>query len=369
MPALTFFLLNVWLWLKYSVEVVRGDTNHGAGEVVRDDMNLGANNKLPQFVSPRTETNALMLLAFFISSFLFSYTEYLGVTYAIIIFIYSLFNRKYLFKAISICAGSVCAIALMLYQYSLIGGWEKLMAFMQLRYSVRGASPHSSITQLFLSWKIIAMNYLTGFAPWILLLVILIFINRRKFFKQKFFSHSIISRLEVWDFSFASTSIKIFILLLAPVLLHHILFLNATGHDFQQMKASPFLAIAIAMGFVAVNKNWMKIIFSIVLVSNIFLFYMINPPGKISLTGDNYNLFLQQGKFIHENASADEVVFLNGILDEPQLVWYAQRNLRTIQSTDEAYNFLKQHNLTKGIIFTFDRKQIIRVEQHIELAH
>lgn len=343
MPALTFFLLNVWLWLMYSEDrVVRGDTNHGE------------NNKQPRFVSPRTETNTVMMLAFFISSFLFSYTEYLGVTYAIVIFIYSLFIRKYFFKAISICAGSGCAIVLMLYQYSLIGGWEKLMEFMQLRYAVRGASANSSITNLLLSWKIIAMNYLTGFAPWILLLVILIFINRRKIFKQKFLNHSII------QFS---------ILLLVPVLLHHILFLNATGHDFQQMKASPFFAISIAMGFIAVNKTWMKIIFSFALVANIILFYLINHLGKVSLTGDNYDLFLKQGKYIHENASADEVIFLNGIPDEPQLVWYAQRNLRTIQSTDEAYYFLKKHNLPKGIIFTFDRKQIITVEQHIELTH
>ena len=346
MPALTFFLLNVWLWLKYSEDrMVRGDTNHGE------------------------KKQLWVLIAFFISSFLFSYTEYLGVTYAIVIFIYSIFNRKYFFTAISICAGSVCAIALMLYKYSLIGGWGKLMEFMQLRYSVRGVSPHSSLTNLFLSWKIIVINYLTGFAPCILLLAVLILINRKKIFKRKFFNHSIFSRLEVRDFNFASTIIKIFIVLLAPVLLHHILFLNASGHDFQQMKASPFFAITIAMGIVAANKNWIKIIFSIALVANIILFYLINSPGKISLTGDNYDVFLQEGKFIHENASNDEVVFLNGILDEPQLVWYAQRNLRTIRSTDEAYNFLKQHNLPKGIIFTFDRKQNIRVEQHIELTH
>ncbi|GDX51899.1 hypothetical protein LBMAG27_09460 [Bacteroidota bacterium] len=327
MPALTFFLLNIWLWLKYA-----------------------------------EEKKALMLLVFFISSFLFSYTEYFGVTYAIVIFIYSLFNRKYFLRAISICAGSVSAIALMLYQYSLISGWEKLMEFMQLRYAVRGASPHSSITHFLLSWKIIAMNYLTGFTPWVLLLVILIFINRKKIFGSKIFSSE--------NFRAGTNSFnEIFILLLAPVLLHHILFLNATGHDFQQMKASPFLAITIAIGFVPVKKNWMKIIFSIALVTNIFLFYLINPPGKISLTGDSYKVFLQEGKFIHENASDDEVVFLNGILDEPQLVWYSQRNLRTIRSTDDAINFLKQHNLRKGIIFTFDRKQIIRVEQHIELTH
>ncbi len=351
MPVLTFFLLNVWLWLKYSaVTVVREDTNHG-----NQVTNYGT--------SVRVLTNRnKMLLAFFITSFLFSYTEYLGVTFAIVIFIYSLFNRKYLFNAICICLGSVFATALMLYQYSLIGGWEKLMEFMQLRYAERGTSLHITITHLFLSWKIIAMNYLTGFAPWILLLVVLIFLLRKNIFKRKIFSSENwpAGNLPIFHFS---------ILLFAPVLLHHILFTNASAHDFQQMKASPFLAITIAMGFVAINKNWMKIIFSVALAANIILFYLINPPGKISLTGDNYDRYLQQGNFIHENTSTDEVVFLIGIPDEPQLVWYAQRNLRTIRSTDEAYNFLKQHNLPKGIIFTFDRKQIIRVEQRIELTH
>ncbi|MEI7803502.1 MAG: hypothetical protein WCI97_12685, partial [Bacteroidota bacterium] len=325
MPALTLWLLCVWLWLKNEDAIIANKKRKG-----------------------------IFLLALFISSFLLSYTEYLGVTFAVTVFVYSLFHRKYFFSAISVCVGSVCAILLMVYQFSLIGGYEKLAEFIQLRYGVRGGyGNHFSLSRIALDWGTVGMNYLTGFAPWILLLAVLIILHLKKIFTQKFFKHSI--------FIFS-------ILLLAPVILHHIIFLNASGHDFLEMKASPFLAITIAFGYVSLNKRWMKNLLSVILLANIFLFYWINPPGKISLTGDSYSVFLQQGKFIHENAKDDEVIFLNGILDEAQLVWYAQRNLRTIQSTDDAIQFLKARRLPKGIIFTRDRNQLIKVQQHLELT-
>ena len=325
MPALTLWLLCVWLWLKNSEAIISNQNNRG-----------------------------VLLTALFICSFLLSYTEYLGVAFAFTVFAYSLFNRKYFLPAIRVCAGTVCALLLMVYQYSLIGGMDKLMSFVQSRYAERsGYSNHFSFSKIIGEWGIVGMNYLTGFAPWILLLACLIFLHRKKIFSQKFFNHSII------QFS---------IVLIVPVLLHHILFLNAAGHDFHQMKASPFFAIAIALGYVSQNERWKKNLFSIILLANIFLFYWINPPGKVSLTGDSYSFFLEQGKFIHENAKDDEVVFLNGISDEPQLVWYAQRNLRTIQSADEAIRFLKMRHLLKGIIFTRDRNQLIKVQQHLELA-
>ncbi|MEI7803459.1 MAG: hypothetical protein WCI97_12470, partial [Bacteroidota bacterium] len=341
MPALTLWLLCVWLWLKNS-EVVREDTNHGG------DHGGGS-------ASVRVPTNRnRMLLALFITSFLLSYTEYLGVTFAVTVFVYSLFYRKYFLSAMSVCVGSVCALLLTIYQYSLIGGMDKLRSFVQSRYAERsGYSNHFSFSRIIGEWGIVGINYLTGFAPWILLLAVLIFLHRKKIFTKQFFTQP---------------ALTIICLLLAPVLLHHILFLNAAGHDFHQMKASPFFAITIALGYVSLHERWKKNLFSIILLANIFLFYWINPPGKISLTGDSYSVFLEQGKFIHENAKDDEVVFLNGIADEPQLVWYAKRNLRTIQSTDDAIQFLKTRHLPKGIIFTRDRNQLIKVQQHLELT-
>ena len=336
MPALTLWLWCLWLWMKYNINsVVREDTNHDNKKKYR------------------------VLLILFLSSFALSYTEYLGVTYAIVIFCSALFNRKNLAGAVSVVSGSVCALLLMLYQYSLIGGWEKLFSFLQTRYATRSGYAHGNLFALVLpEVEAVCENYLTGFAAWILLLAIHLILNRKKIF----------SRLEVRDFRFATTFLQFSILLFVPVLLHHILFLNASAHDFQQMKASPFISVAIGLGFVALNKNWMKISFVVALVANIFLFELINPPGKTSLTEDNYDFYEREAQVIKQNSKPDEVIFLKGIPDDAQLIWYGKRNMRTINSDEEAKSFLQKHNMKRGVIFIFDERQLIRAAQHIELS-
>ena len=116
MPALTLWLLCVWLWMKNADAIITNKNNSG-----------------------------IFPVALFISSFLLSYTEYLGVTFSITVFVWALFNRKYFLSALSVTAGCVCALLLMVYQYSLIGGMDKLFSFMQARYSERsGYSNHFS---------------------------------------------------------------------------------------------------------------------------------------------------------------------------------------------------------------------------------
>mgnify|MGYP003328592416 CR=1 FL=1 len=324
MPAVTLFLWCVFLWLK--------------------------------FTTPDFNPKYFHFILLFLSSFIFSYTEYLGVAFAGTVFLYSVFRRKYFLLSSVTILGSVAALTLTLFQYTLISGWSDLVHFIQYRYGVRSgyefeSSISESIFLYFAEWMQVGWNYVTGFLPWLIALSVLFFVQR------KHLSQIPLKKILFW--------------LGVPVLIHHIVFLNASLYDFQAMKASPLIALLISFLFFVNEKKWFRFSLAASVAFSIFIFEIINSPGKVSLIDDdfvNYDEFAYQGDFIRKNSSPDEVVFLKWIDDEPQLIWYAKRNMRTIFNDDEAISFLQKHNLKHGVIFTFDRGQLIRLEQHIELS-
>ena len=54
---------------------------------------------------------------------------------------------------------------------------------------------------------------------------------------------------------------------------------------------------------------------------------------------------------IAKNSTDDEVIFWPQREIEPQLVFYAQRNIRYARTPEDAKAFLKERNLNRGIIF------------------
>ena len=140
-----------------------------------------------------------------------------------------------------------------------------------------------------------------------------------------------------------------------PVLLHHIIFLNASLYGFLVVKAAPFLVLVL-ISMLMHRGARIKSIAGIVLffmIANLSVYYFINRPGSISQSGDQYDMYQQQASFINSNSNNDEVIFLKGISDEPQLIYYAKRNMRTILNETDAIQFLKMYKLHKGVIFSY----------------
>lgn len=274
-----------------------------------------------------------------------NYTEYLGITFSVCAAAYLFIERKKIkrwFTTIAVLFFSaVIPLTIMVWQYSMIKGWNYYKWFFQQRYQYRSGYDQpgnvwEKVFHIFNEWKIIGGNYIIGFLPLLLAILILIFLTRKSNQRQR-----------------KEFVVQISFLFLFPVLLHHTVFLNASLYDFFVVKTAPFLAIVFV--WLILKTTWQpKFILSIALaicLSSIMMYYFINRPGKISQSGEPYASFQVKGKFIADHAENNEVIFLQKIADDPQLVFYAQRNLRTIETEDEAVDFLKKHHQQNGIIF------------------
>lgn len=328
MPAVTFWLLSVFVFLK-----------------------MQSSENLPSLRG---------IVALFSANFFLNYTEYLGVTFTAVTVVYCLFkiktDKKYFFVAAVLMVSCLSAIAVTVYQYSLINGFNSFMDMAVHRYATRsGYSGHFKLSVLFSDIILMVRNYFIGFLPEILLMATLLIVFRKRII-------SISTENKVF--------IKMVVFLFLPVLLHHLIFLRASALDFFMLKSSPFIAATIAWLFYRIRNQLPEINRAIAVVltvvAGIFIFYYINRPGEISQSGNRYDIYKTEGNFIAENSKPDEVIFIQNLLDEPQLVYYAHRNLRTIEKEQQAIDFLKTYQRNKGIIFTHNGIGKISVLKKIE---
>ena len=88
---------------------------------------------------------------------------------------------------------------------------------------------------------------------------------------------------------------------------------------------------------------------------------MSNLPGPKNYKGEAYASDKILGEYIAKNSNKDEVLFIYD-KPEPQVNFYAGRNLRVVKSEAEAIVFLKTRKLTKGKIFTTSGSNITSMQ-------
>ncbi len=125
-----------------------------------------------------------------------------------------------------------------------------------------------------------------------------------------------------------------------PIVLLHLFFLNYSAHDFTVLYASLFFAVLIVLydkvkkaGVITdVKLNVMVLITLILLVVQ---YTVSNLPGPKNYKGEAYASDKTWGEYIAQNSQKDEVLFVYA-KPEPQVNFYAGRNLRVIKNAGEA---------------------------------
>jgi hypothetical protein len=156
-----------------------------------------------------------------------------------------------------------------------------------------------------------------------------------------------------------------------PVGLLHFFFLNYSMHDFTVLYGSLFFSVLIGILYDKVKKSGalplqtMRIGFGVVLVLLMVQYELMNKPAWVVKKGSNYKA---TGQKINELAKPDEVIFTDYENTEPQVIFYASRNIRYAKSRDEAIEFLKSTGRKKGILLHYDdQNQQVQVVDHLNL--
>jgi hypothetical protein len=155
---------------------------------------------------------------------------------------------------------------------------------------------------------------------------------------------------------FSENGYRFIWLTVLPIVLLHFIFLNYSAHDFTALYASLFFAVLIGILYDKVKKSGVICdakLNVMVLTTLIFLvaqYTISNLPGPKNYKGEAYDIDKTWGEYIAQNSTKDEVLFVYA-KPEPQVNFYASRNLRVIKNQEEAIAFLKWRKFTKGRIF------------------
>lgn len=318
-------------------------------------------------LSIRHKVNSwLYLILYFTGVFLLIYTDWTSAVLLIpvfLLFLYRLLKKeRYHFLILTTIFACLLPIVITVYQYSQINGYDSFFSGAVEKYLIRSGQT-TQIKADFgynmqnpASYKMIFNNYKTGY------LYVLIFLS---FLVIVFFGLNDNYNI------FKNNRLKIFTILVIPsVFIHHILFFNFTAvHDFSSLKSAIFISVISAVLYDQVIKlfrinNMNKkiiitnILFIILIMLSIRQFYNINSP---LLDYSNRKKF---GEAIAE-AAKNRVVFVSGDLTfmEPQVLFYASRNILPAANNQEIYSFLKKYQQKQAIkVITKPNWKIEKIE-------
>ena len=311
---------------------------------------VGVYYLLRLYIHKKSSGKAFILYA--ATLFLMIYTSWLGIFFAFSVFLYSVIwlRKERSFKTVILITVlvSIAAIGLFVYQYSLITGLEGYLAQMKDRLQLRSGWRESSSLLMHIKSSlnfsiIILFNYTTSYFPIILLLGFFVYriINK----------HQLHLKFNERNFLFIWASV-------IPIILLHIFLSEYSGHDFTTLYGSLFLSVAIALLYDKLNRTQaipvsrLQLMILLSVVISVASYYYINRPGKFSLKGDEYSISKQLGLEIRNTAANDAVIFTIGNANiNPQLMYYAERNIKEINTKEEAVNFLRIRNIKRGFIY------------------
>ena len=279
-----------------------------------------------------------LLVLFGVTLFLTVYTSWLGVFAAITAIVLAVWqwwkerDPKWTGVILMSILAVLLALGLTAWRYLRVIDAQALVAHFADRFAVRGTfamtdGPWPLLREL-------VINYRMGFLPVLLLLFVLTIV----FIRGKAGSMK------------EARGLPVFIALTGlPVLLDHALLLQYAEHDFAALKAGPLLCGLAAVGLASLPQRWAIGALVTTCLAGVLYFYRINPlPGT---DNGRYAVEMDLGHAIAKEAAPDEVVFAIGLSTEPQVVWYAHRNVLGVASIEQAQNFLRERGQTRGVVF------------------
>ena len=307
-----------------------------------------------KFYSPKYIFLYVVVLALMV------YTSWMGLFFAAGVLIYSLLHvrdiKGFRILIYSTLLVSVFVLQIIVYQYAQINGLSAYIQEMLSRYLVRGSvgETDKGLFHFMFSYlwyiKNIVYNYLVNYL--IVYLIITLFVWLA------------ISRKKL-KIIFSENGYRFIWLSITPVVLMHIVFLNYSQHDFTALYASLFFSVLLGILYDKVKKSGaipivqMRVGLAISIALMIAEYFYINKNGT-----DKY---LLAANVISQNTAKDEVAFLLNSAADPQIVFYAQRNIRQTSGPEDAAAFLEQTHMTKGVIYQW-QNGTMEVAQRFELV-
>ena len=314
----------------------------------------------------RQKFNSLKYIFFYVLVLgLMIYTSWLGLFFAFGVLVYSLLHVRDIpgFKTLiwSTVLVTVLTVQLIIYQYAQINGPMAYLEEMIGRYLLRGSfsdTDHGLLHFMFgYLWllKTLLYNYVIHYIVVFALIGLFIWIAG---------THK---KLKI---VFSENGYRFIWLSLMPVVLLHIVFLNYSTHDFTALYASLFFSVLLGILYDKMKKSGaiplrnMRIAFVVTILLFTAQFYAMNPPMEKAR-------YKNLGHLYGTTAATDEMIFSNDSegSPEPQVIFYAQRNVQFAKDTTEVLTIMQQRKRQKGVFISTqfrDEGVVVTQEFHLQ---
>ena len=283
--------------------------------------------------------SAGLLLLLGLTLFLTVYTSWLGVFAAATAVVVALWqfrgtSRTRTLQLVGVAGAAVfLAVGLTAYRYLQVIDASALIQHFTDRFAVRGsfAMPDGPLPHL----KQMVINYRMGYLPVLISLGILLFLRVRR----AHLFHAL-----------NTPGLCLFVALTGiPVLLDHAFLLQYADHDFSALKAGPLLCGLAGIGISVFPTRWSMAAIGATCLAGLLYFYKINPFG--AKAEERYAKEMELGLMIRKGSRPDDVVFAIDLSAEPQVAWYAHRNIIRVGTVQQAEEFLRERGLQEGVLF------------------
>ncbi|MBK8341274.1 MAG: hypothetical protein IPK99_15375 [Flavobacteriales bacterium] len=267
-------------------------------------------------------------------------TEWIGVFVACTLLVVlirrwrSTGDRRWLGLGIAQCALTAIVVLACLGLYASRIGWNDLLAYLFHRYEERGVLPGEASATLLQGFWQLGINLLRSWWPLIALGIGATVLG---------------GRIRSWP-----AVPDLVLLTLAPALLHLLVFVRYGIHEFAVLKLGLFLCTGVSVALWRMETRWGRwthLPIAGALSLGMAWYTWVNRPGDGTATGEAYATAQQRGLMIATEAGPDEVILLQGIQADPQIQFYARRNMRMVADSAEAIAVVKELGTLRGVLF------------------
>ncbi len=167
------------------------------------------------------------------------------------------------------------------------------------------------------------------------------------------------------------TGKQLFLVLLVPPLLYHILFMEFTvSHDYSVIMDGLFWSFMLAWlsSLLHLTRKRMLLLTGAVIVVSIAQYYFINRPGIYNQNGDLYSIYMDIGERIKNTSTPEETIFVTGFdqsvnPNNPQIMYYAKRNFKPVRDMAEAQKYMRDHHRSQGKLYVLTEGKVGKIIQ------
>lgn len=307
----------------------------------------------------------ILLICFSVTLFFLFLTEWIGFFLAATIFFIALVKRKegraYRMSILALFVTGSLAASVLFFQYASFFDWNEYTGYLWNRFSHRSTLVNHSfgiVDQIgaWLKWNLVS------YGIWLLLLLGLFMIAMRK---------KGLAGYRYWE----NSRKQLILLLLCPMVAYHVVFMEFTiSHDYSVLIDGLLWSFCLAVlttetELFVRSRNMPVALGCMAVLLSVAQYYMINRPGKYNQNGDPYAIYMDIGETVRSTALPDETVFMMGFdtisvnKNNPQIIYYAKRSIKSVDSKEEAYDFMRKFGREKGRLYVLRNKQVAFIEE------